>query len=201
MPVISEMLDKTTAFLNQAVKSDSMTAPRSPILFMLGINCRFSSIVVDEFSTPGKPINAYGTLDDDHLEAGDRAPDAPNVLQMGRGESEAKTLFGLYRPSYHTVLVFTPNLTGATPILGALEAYDKSVVQSAVILPSSATGITAASPADFVLVDQGGHAYPAYLVEADQVKVFVIRPDGVIGAIVHGAEGMKKYFSGIFLGV
>ncbi|KAG1769042.1 FAD binding domain-containing protein, partial [Suillus occidentalis] len=154
MPVISEMLDKTTTFLNQAVKSDSMTAPRSPILFMLGINCRFSSIVVDEFSTPGKPINAYGTLDDDHLEAGDRAPDAPNVLQMGRGESDAKTLFGLYRPSYHTVLVFTPNLSGATPILGALEAYDKSVVQSAVILPSSATSITVASPADFVLVDQ-----------------------------------------------
>ncbi|KIK37211.1 hypothetical protein CY34DRAFT_471216 [Suillus luteus UH-Slu-Lm8-n1] len=201
LPVISEMLDKTTTILNQAVKTENMVTTRSPILFMLGINYRFSSIVVDEFSTPGKPINAYGMLDDDRLEAGDRAPDAPNILQMRRGESDAKTLFGLYRPSYHTVLVFTSSVAGATPILGALEAYAKSVVQSAVILPSSATGITVASPADFVLVDQGGHAYSAYLVEAGQTKVFVIRPDGVIGAVVHGAEGMKKYFSGIFLGV
>jgi hypothetical protein len=84
--------------------------------------------------------------------------------------------------------------------VGALEAYDKSVVQSAVVLPSSATGVTVASPADLVLVDRDDHAYSAYQMEVDQTKVFVIRPDGMIGAIVHGAEGVKKYFSGIFLG-
>ncbi|KAG2128829.1 FAD binding domain-containing protein [Suillus cothurnatus] len=201
LPVVSEMLDRTTKILNQAVKSENMTAPRSPILFMLGINYRFSNIVLDEFAIPGKPINAYGVLDEEHLEAGDRAPDAPNMLQVGHGESDVKTLFSLYRPSYHTVLVFVPSLAGATTILGALEAYDKSVVRSAVVLPSSAADVTVASPADLVLVDQEGHAYSAYLVEAAQTRVFVIRPDGVVGAIVHGVEGMKKYFSGIFLGV
>jgi hypothetical protein len=123
------------------------------------------------------------------------------MLQVGHGESDVKTLFSLYRPSYHTVLVFVPSLAGATSILGALEAYDKSVVRSAVVLPSSAADVTVASPADLVLVDQEGHAYSAYLVEDGQTKVFVIRPDGVVGAIVHGVEGMKKYFSGIFLGV
>jgi hypothetical protein len=56
-----------------------------------------------------------------------------------------------------------------------------------------------ASPADFVLIDLECHAYSAYLVEVGQTKVFVIRPDGVIGAIVYGAEGVKKYFSKIFL--
>ncbi|KAG2052432.1 hypothetical protein BDR06DRAFT_957725 [Suillus hirtellus] len=159
LPVISEMLEMTTTILNQALKTDSMTAARTPILFMLGINYRFSNIVLDEFAIPGKPINAYGVLDEEHLEAGDRAPDAPNL------------------------------------------AYDTSVVRSAVVLPSSASVTSVASPADLVFVDQEGHGYSAYLVETGQTRVFVIRPDGVIGAIVHGAEGVKKYFSGIFLNV
>ncbi|KAG2125959.1 FAD binding domain-containing protein [Suillus clintonianus] len=203
LPVISEMLEMTTSLLNRAVKTGDVTIRRSPIVFMLGINCRFSSIVLDEYMTPveGRPINAYGVLDEEHLEAGDRAPDAPNMLQVGRGESHVKTLFGLYRPWYHTILVFAPSLADSSPILGALEAYDKSVVRSAVILPPSTQVTPVASPANLVLVDEENYAYSAYLVEAGRTKVFVIRPDGVIGAIVRGAEGMKKYFSGIFLDV
>ncbi|KAG2072269.1 hypothetical protein BDR04DRAFT_416961 [Suillus decipiens] len=200
LPVISEMLERTTTILNQTLETNKLsTTPRAPILSMLGINCRFSSIVLDEFAIPGKPINAYGVLDEGNLEAGDRAPDAPNMLHVGSGESGVKTLFGLYRPWYHTVLVFAPSHGDATPILSALEAYDTSVVRSAVVLPSSASVTSVSSPADFVLVDQESHAYSAYLVEAGHTKVFVIRPDGVVGAIVHGAEGVKKYFSKIFL--
>lgn len=200
LPVISEMLEVTTTILNRTVTSGDLSTGRTPILFMLGINCRFSTIVLDEFVTPveGKPINAYGVLDEGHLEAGDRAPDAPNMLQVGRAEPDVTTLFGLYRPWYHTTLVFAPSLADATAILGALEACDKSVVRSAVVLPSSASAAPAASPVADLLVDQKGHAYSAYLVEAGQTKVFVIRPDGVVGAIVRGAEGVKKYFSGIF---
>ncbi|KAG1901776.1 FAD binding domain-containing protein [Suillus fuscotomentosus] len=201
LPVISEMLEMTTTILNQALKTDSMTAARTPILFMLGINYRFSNIVLDEFAIPGKPINAYGVLDEEHLEAGDRAPDAQNLVQVGGGGSDVKTLFSLYRPWYHTVLVLAPSHADAVPILGALEAYDTSVVRSAVVLPSSTSVTSVASPADLVFVDQEGHGYSAYLVEAGQMRVFVIRPDGVIGAIVHGTEGVKKYFSGIFLDV
>ncbi|KAG1727595.1 FAD binding domain-containing protein [Suillus lakei] len=196
LPVISEMLKITTSLLNHAISSGlgHTSTRRSPLIFMLGVNYRFSSIVLDEFTTPveGRPINAYGVLDEGHLEAGDRAPEAPDMLQ---------TLFGVYRPWYHTVLVFAPSLTDATLILGALEARDKSVVQSAVILPPSAPVTPVTSLADLVFVDQQGHAYSAYLVEAGQTKTFVIRPDGVIGAIVHGGEGVKKYFSRIFLDV
>ncbi|KAG1793055.1 FAD binding domain-containing protein [Suillus plorans] len=200
LPVISEMLEVTTSILDKATASGDLTAGRSPVLYMLGINCRFSTIVLDEFvtSVERKPINAYGVLDEGHLEAGDRAPDAPNMLQVGGAELDTTTLFGLYRPWYHTMLVFSPSLTDATPILGALEAYDKSVVRSAVVLPSSASVTPVTSP-DLVLVDRDGYAYSTYLVEAGQMKVFVIRPDGVIGAIVHGAEGVKRYFSNIFL--
>ncbi|OAX38814.1 hypothetical protein K503DRAFT_132137 [Rhizopogon vinicolor AM-OR11-026] len=197
LPIISEMLEVTTSIMTRAVTTGSM-AGWSTILFTLGIHCHFSSIVLDEFATPveGNTINTYGALDKEHLEAGDRAPDAPKLRRVDAENSSVMTLFGLYSPQYHTVLVFTPSPADATPILSALERYDRSVVQSAVILPSST--VTPIMPAvDLIFVDQEGHAYSAYLVEASQTKVFVIRPDGVIGAIVHGAEGVKKYFSKI----
>jgi hypothetical protein len=80
--------------------------------------------------------------------------------------------------------------------LDALEAYGRSVVVSAV-----ASLTPDASPVDLILIDQQGHADSTYLVEAGQMKVFfVIRPDGpVIGAIIHGAEGVRKYFSRIWM--
>jgi hypothetical protein len=195
------MLEMTTSMLNKIMTTGSTSLQGNTKLCMLGINCRFSSIVLDEFRAPveGKPINAYGAYDEGHLEAGDRAPEAPELLHIHPEESDVTTLFSIYRPWYHTVLVFAPTPADGTPILAALESYDKSVIRSAVILPSSASAARVASPADLVLVDQGGHAYSAYLVEATQTKVFVIRPDGVIGAIVHGGEGVKNYFSKFFL--
>ena len=195
------MLELTTSILNRTIASGQMSAGRGPKLFMLGINCRFSSIVLDEFVTPveGRPINAYGVLEEGHLEAGDRAPDAPKLLPISPGDSDVTTLFSFYRPWYHTVLVFAPSAADAAPVLAVLESCDKSVVRSAVMLPSSTPAADVASPADLVLLDQGDHAYSAYLVEASQTKVFVIRPDGVIGAIVHGADGVKNYFSKIFV--
>jgi hypothetical protein len=46
------------------------------------------------------------------------------------------------------------------------------------------------------------HAYLVFLVDTRvQTKVFVMRPDGVIRAIVHGAEGVKMYFLKLFLNV
>jgi hypothetical protein len=51
-------------------------------------------------------------------------------------------------------------------ILDALETYGRSVVVSAV-----ASSTPDASPADFILIDQQGHAYSTYLVEAGQMKV------------------------------
>jgi ethanolamine utilization protein EutP (predicted NTPase) len=124
----------------------------------------------------------------------------PRCYRWG-AKSGVKTLFGLYRPWYHTVLVFSPNLADASPILSMQEAYNRSVVLSAVVLPLSASLASVASSADLFLVDQQSHAYSAYLVEAGQTKMFVIRPDRVIGAIIHGAEGVKRYFSRIFLDV
>ncbi|KAG2755338.1 hypothetical protein P692DRAFT_2075852 [Suillus brevipes Sb2] len=67
---------------------------RSPLIFMLDVNYRFSNIVLNKFamSAEGRPINAYGVL-----EVGDKAPEAPEMLKVGCRESSVKTLFGLYR--------------------------------------------------------------------------------------------------------
>ncbi|KAG0708098.1 FAD binding domain-containing protein [Suillus ampliporus] len=199
-PVISEMLGITSSLVTRAMKTGRSNSFPNTLLYMLGIHCNFSSIVLDEFATPveGKPINSYRILDEGKLEAGDRAPDAPKLLHVQPGESGLMSLFSIYRPWRHAAIVFAPSPADAAPILAALEPYDKSLLCSVVILPSSASAIPVASPADFVLLDQEDHAYSAYLVEVTQTKAFVVRPDGVVGAIVHGAEGIKKYFSRIF---
>ncbi|KAG2750669.1 hypothetical protein P692DRAFT_20872834 [Suillus brevipes Sb2] len=170
------MLKLTASLLNHALSSGLRHASmrRSPFIFMLGVDDRISSIVLDEFakSAEGRPINAYG---------------------MGCRESGVKTVFGLY-----TVLVSSPSPADVSLILDALEAYGRNVLVSAV---ASLTPDT--SPVGLILIDQQGHAYSTYLVEAGQMKVFfVIRPDDpVIGEIIHGAEGVKRYFSRIFLDV
>jgi hypothetical protein len=127
------MLKLTASLLNHALSSGLKHASmrRSPLIGMLGVNYRFSNIVLDEFamSAEGRPINAYGVL-----EVGDRAPEAPEMLQVGCRESGVKTLAGLYRPWCHTAIVFSPSLTDVSLILGALKAYGRSVVVSAVVL-------------------------------------------------------------------
>jgi hypothetical protein len=197
------MLNLTTELHDQAMSTGDITVRGLPKLYMLGINCRFSSIVLDEFRPlgNGNPINAYGVYDGGHLEAGDRAPDAPKLLHVKPEESGETTLFSIYSPWHHTVLMFAPTRADAAPILAVLESRNKSLVRSVVILPSSASAAQVASPADLVLLDQEGHAYSAYLIEATQTKVFVIRPDGAVGAIVRSAEGVKKYFSKVLLDV
>ena len=72
LPVISEMLEITTSILNHTIKTGDMTGARTSKLYMLRINCRFSSIVLDEFRAPieGNPINTYGEPDEGRLEAG-----------------------------------------------------------------------------------------------------------------------------------
>ncbi|KAH7923394.1 hypothetical protein BV22DRAFT_1036317 [Leucogyrophana mollusca] len=186
LPVIAEMLELTTAILDK-------TMSRGQKLYMLGVNYRYSPIVVDEFSDAG-PVNAYGLLQEGVLIAGDRAPDAPRLT---RGDGEPTRLFDIFRPAYHTVLIFAADSASAAPLLSALSQYDSSVLRSAVVLPSPAAP-SSTTTGDLTLVDEGGYAYGGYLVKEGQTRVVVVRPDGVVGAIVSGAQGLEKYFGLIF---
>lgn len=49
--------------------------------------------------------------------------------------------------------------------------------------------------ADLKFEDRMGHAREAYAVGH---RIVVVRPDGIVGAIVHGEDGLKRYFGGIF---
>jgi hypothetical protein len=76
---ISKMLRFTTSLLNHALLSGLGHAlmRRSSLIFMPGVNYGFSDIVLDLFAVSAevRPINAYEVL-----EAGDRTPEAPEML-------------------------------------------------------------------------------------------------------------------------
>lgn len=202
IPVVAEMLNLTTGLLTKIRSEPLETAmKREEKMNMLGVNCRSSPVVLDEF-TQAEPVGAYGVLEEGVLVAGDRAPDAPELgVDRAIGDGGAQTrLFDVFCPIYHTVLVFTPDVTFSKDVLEVSRKYPGEVVRAVIILPqgSEVTGETNAAQAD-VVVDHGGHAYRAYLAVKGEKKVVVVRPDGVVGAMVHGVEGVEQYFSKILL--
>ncbi|KAL1679499.1 FAD binding domain-containing protein [Schizophyllum commune] len=199
LPVIAAMLQKTTELYNKTSKafkehgaayakaSDEMWERKSE-LQQLGVNYRGSDIVLDE-RNPGMDAipSAYGS-GAGGLRAGDRAPSAPL-----RGEGVEK-LFDVLDSTRHTVLVFTADEGKVKSVVDTVKALPSGVAQTAVIVPQ---GETLGIPGVKVVEDVEGHAYCTYQVE-DKATTFVVRPDGVIGAIVLEAEGVVRYFAKIF---
>ncbi|KAI6117244.1 FAD binding domain-containing protein [Pisolithus croceorrhizus] len=252
LPVIAEMLDLTTEILKRMHGESKVEGAqtstdgkdgakvelnlermkhRGKNMFMLGVNCRTSPIVVDEFapaSTPGVAVaySAYGNIEEGILRAGDRAPDAPDLVLVANSNHAASNassisapptkglattrLFDIFAPAYHTVLMFAPALADpvVSSVLAALQQCvpENDLVRPLVVLPDSPPdlhkGVETSSALDQtpgveVLVDRVGYAYGGYIIEKE-LKVIAIRPDGVVGAIVRGAEGLERYFDGVF---
>jgi hypothetical protein len=204
LPVIAEMLNITTDILKRMHGSDSLEQVLhrgNQKLNMLGVNYRWSSIVIDKV-TKAEPVNAYMVLDESILVAGDRAPDAPGLNMVNASVQVAETrFFDLFKAAYHTVLVFGPEVGSAEDIIGALSSFSRNIIRNVVVLPQDAVvteASTVTARAD-VVVDGAGHAYRAYLTEKGEKKVVVVRPDGVAGAIVRSAEGVKAYLEKIFV--
>ena len=196
------MLNFTTGMLNKLRLAPTIETAleREKKMDMLGVNCRSSPIVLDEF-TQAEPVNAYGTMEEGVLVAGDRAPDAPElglIMPQATGGAETKTrLFVVFHPTHHTVLVFAPDSASSMDVLEVLGRYPGDVIRPVIVLAQDSE-VTIGAQAD-VVVDRGGHAYRAYLAVRGEQKVVVVRPDGVVGAIVHGAEGVGAYFAKIFV--
>ncbi|KIJ59286.1 hypothetical protein HYDPIDRAFT_118715 [Hydnomerulius pinastri MD-312] len=209
VPVIAEMLQLTTQILNKTVAPTTSTAQdtlqRNQRMHMLGVNYRLSPIVVDELTPHPEDVDSYGPILASGLVAGDRAPDAPFLKAYVEETSGVVArpgrlrLFDLFRAWYHTVLLFTTDVAWAASIARSI-TLDPSLVRKVVILPSSAPGGSEAyiSDFDFILHDDEGHAFKGYHVGTEDCKVFVIRPDGFVGAVVVGREGLCRYFDGIF---
>ncbi|KAF8835279.1 hypothetical protein BDN67DRAFT_1015679 [Paxillus ammoniavirescens] len=202
LPVVAEMLKQVTGLYNKSDgdASAQRAAPaRGKHLFMLGINYRWSPIVVDKRSATQIPVEilkdrAYLGWDDE-LKAGDRAPECPGLML---GE-ERTSLFHLLTPTKHTVLVFVGGdlNDGLTQrILGVLrsdfteDTTDVFLVGSKTVSPSSAPFPS--------LLDENGHARTAYQATNGRPLVVVIRPDGIIGAMGETDAVLKGYSTLVF---
>ncbi|VDB83356.1 unnamed protein product [Peniophora sp. CBMAI 1063] len=205
VPVIREMLRLTSNITAVSYRTEgaasSIWAKRPRSITQLGVHCRWSSIVLDELregelvveSTNLENVGAYGADDGvvGRLHAGDRAPDAPGLLD-GRGKSGATSVFDFIRPTRHVVLVFD------TAVEKDVAEYVRKLPQDAVwAVALVKQGERAFWPDLPRLSDVEGHARRAYDAE-EGVKVAVIRPDGVVGALLKDASGLALYFSKIF---
>ncbi|KIK12276.1 hypothetical protein PISMIDRAFT_76704, partial [Pisolithus microcarpus 441] len=122
LPVIAEMLGYTTEM--HKVMFDGSSGAKSDLeprlrrannVYMLGLNYRSSPIVVDEFApAPVAPVahGAYGEVQEGVLRAGDRAPDAPelvSVVSLNRPGMDGSTrMFDIFGSTHHTVIIFAP---------------------------------------------------------------------------------------------
>ncbi|KAK0214928.1 FAD binding domain-containing protein [Armillaria fumosa] len=194
IPVIAAMLDKTTDLHNKTFTAGAASTEgwrRGPELYQFGVNYRGSPVVIDEEGTP-ESIDPYRSGEGGPLRAGDRAPDAPGLVSV---QGEKMNLFDIFRTSYHTVLIFPGADLEVKAILDLVKAYPVGTVKSVVILQQNATPADD-FPADFVLTDGDGYARKHY---NDRNGIVVVRPDGIVGALIGGADGLKQYFKGIFL--
>ncbi|KAA1469139.1 hypothetical protein DENSPDRAFT_560720 [Dentipellis sp. KUC8613] len=211
LPVIKEMLQRTTVLLNRTIASDngryvtvqpkdSESPWQRPIwLNQLGVHYRWSPLVVDEAvdeleeRDKGKAeelvASTYMVEEGGRLHAGDRAPDVPGLVDLKTGS--VMRLFDVFGPDHHTMLVFTDGETAS--VLRALARLPPGLILTVVICSRDAHISDAPMiGADIVVQDKEGHAFPVY-----PTRIAVVRPDGVIGALVSGSEGVEKYFSGV----
>ncbi|TFY70130.1 hypothetical protein EVG20_g2874 [Dentipellis fragilis] len=193
LPVVKEMLERTTSLLNRTVAlGDSHPAPAHPAgkksespwsrpqeLSQLGVNYRWSPIVVEELNSKDKG----------------KVEELPARAYVASGGLHAATGLRMHRdsPDHHTVLVFSDGEAASALGLGPVARPSAGLVRTVAIRLQSASPAETAADVDLVLQDKEGYAYLAYAT-----RVAIIRPDGVVGALVDGAEGVEKYFAGVF---
>jgi hypothetical protein len=178
---------------------------RSKDFDMLGINYRGSPIVLDERSADDNSVyEAYGNMDLEgklHLRAGDRAPDAPGLLDVKK--QTTTSLFDIFKATYHTVLIFgTDTVIKAVATAESLNRFPAEIFHIIACLSKDSEGEISKDDlmdAITVLKDCKSHAYSAYLLADQESGMFVVRPDGVLGAIIDSVEGLERYLTLVFI--
>jgi len=199
LPIIAEMLNKTTELhnLNKVEKLADRDFKRGTEFNQLGVNYRGSSIIYeDETNEPAIKWPGYNKDSETAARAGDRAPEATK-LSPADAQDESTSLFSIFSPSKHTVLCFSGSEDDRKSLFGFVKTLPKGIVQSAVVLKPNAP-FPSDNVCDLVLVDHEGHAHNGYNVADDTFSVFVIRPDGVIGARIRSVQGVEEYFKRLF---
>ncbi|KAJ7479273.1 FAD binding domain-containing protein, partial [Mycena latifolia] len=205
--VIAQMLKLTTDLYNKtfdpavmgAEAADDSGWKRGGDLSMLGVNYCGSSIVLENAAgaEAAASASAYGKAADSRVQVAYRAPDAPGLVRAGSSNT-ATTLFAVFRASVHTVLLFGGDAAARASISGVLRRLPQDAVRSVLVVPQGQTAGDATLFAE-ALEDRAGHAYAGYGLIPSQLAVVVVRPDGVVGAVVLDAEGVERYFQKIFV--
>ncbi|KAJ8096421.1 hypothetical protein PM082_011584 [Marasmius tenuissimus] len=207
LPIIATMLNKTTEIMNRTFQARPDIQGLDPAVFkrgfelrMLGVNYRGSPLVVDENHGEEKDVvvDPYRGGLDGALKGGDRAPAATGLVDLA--DNSITTLYDLFSPSKHTILVFAGEDGASGEVLENVRGiFPQGTSQIVVVRPQSFTGSSTATQAQGhrILVDKEGYAFKHYHANV-QLRMFAIRPDGFVGAIAEGVEGLKKYAGLIF---
>ncbi|KAJ7640717.1 FAD binding domain-containing protein [Mycena polygramma] len=206
LPVIAEMLKLTTALYEKTAVSSTragdaaaweQASARGGALGMLGVNTRGSTIVLDD-GAGSSGAYAESQTAPGRVQAGYRAPDAPGLVNS---DGAATRLFDLFGPATHTVLVYGGDAARHDSVKRALGKWPKGTQRTVLVRRAWETaGVESASVLGEALVDRLGHAYAAYAGGSaeGEMLVVVVRPDGVIGAVVSQAAGIERYWGLIF---
>ena len=202
LPIIAEMLDKTTDLFKQIIekRGDISQVRRSTDLTQLGVNYRGSSIIgEDDIRDTTLKVSGYNKDSETAACPGDRAPEVPSLINA-TDEHKRETLFSIFSPSHHSVLVFAKKyeVKSALALSSVINRLPENTVQSILILPSESNADEFGAVYDKVFVDSGGHACSVYGLPSDQSYFVIVRPDGVVGARVHEVDGVARYFQKIY---
>lgn len=232
------MLRQTETLHNETFKGGDVTRKqigwtRGQHLYLLDVNYRWSEIVRDERSPRSglddiggggcssadgvdKEIDrlkdrAYWT-DDERLRAGDRAPDAPGIIEVhartGSTSPPSTSIFNLLNVTRHSIFIFPTDVSVAglgfvESIVTSVSRLPRNMAQAILVLPSGAPPVTIPrNPVLQTFIDKEGSAHAAYQIvygERSGIKrtTVIVRPDAVVGAVVHSADGLVKYFAKI----
>ncbi|KDQ23134.1 hypothetical protein PLEOSDRAFT_1114301 [Pleurotus ostreatus PC15] len=196
LPVIAEMLQLTSALHDKTFKAglDDQAWKRGSHLDQLGVNYRGTPFVLDEIEgRPPSTSNCYDSRPSGVLMAGDRAPDASSLIPS-RGVLTGDRLFDIFNATRHTILVFTRQESDpqASLVVQLLKAYPSGLFKSVAVLPSDSTTSLDVG-FDLVVKDGQGNGYAAYKIPSDSTVIVVVRPDGVIGAMLTNCDGLHRY--------
>nr|AGK29862.1 FAD-binding protein [Volvariella volvacea] len=202
VPVIAEMLQKTTRLLDKTFKpqhKENGAWDRSGELHQLGVNYRGGPIVVDE-RNPVELKNSSSYLSHPSgVCAGDRAPDATGLVDV-RNPGGPRRLFSTFSTAHHSALFFGTDYEKHASYLQTLRAYRDQFKLTLIVPQDDGSSTTAEQFAefDYVMRDDNGSAYAAYGVAAD-TQLVLVRPDAYVGAILTRVDGLQKYLEGIFV--
>jgi len=199
LPVIANMLEKTTELLQKAIDldpHDDIPEEESPYyrglkFYQLDINCRGSPIVADRLDKESYKLGK-------RLRAGERAPDAPGIVPLNAGLRPGTThLFDTFSSNRHTALIFVTGDENVEPYLELLKHYPPDTVLPLIVLQQDDERNAGVFGRTNVVRDSAGHCWKSYSTEHG-TKIAIVRPDGSVGAVGSGPGVVEEYRTLIF---